>query len=162
MTAANGGYFIDASKFRGSGLPAGSLVDVTATMTGYRVVKQSGTFDRSQLVCDFQAFNSLVGSSYEDRRLPAGSGATLSFTKLLPDYVGAMPTITGLSSSTSASGGGATVVIDAVVQTGYSPSMTAGLNAAGGVSAPGFAGLVGSGCNSGNCPDWFGGAGRAD
>jgi putative cell wall-binding protein len=110
--APNGAYVIDVNSFRTSGLPVGSIIDVTASMTGCRTVKQTGTYDRSQLICSFRAFDSLIGPAYEDRRLPVDDGlGTLSYTQLLPDHIGPSPTVTGLSRNTGPSGGQTTVVI---------------------------------------------------
>jgi hypothetical protein len=62
IASPTGAYYVNVGKFRTSGLPQGSVIEVTASQTGYRDVRQTGIYDHPQLVCSFQAFDSLLGS----------------------------------------------------------------------------------------------------
>ncbi len=110
---SNGNYAIDVSAFRSTGLPIGSIVDVTASVSGYLSVMQFGEFDRANVVCSFQNFNALFGAPWEDRRLPYNTGQIppLPFEFLLPNYVTPLPTVTGVSPNSGTTLGGTSVTI---------------------------------------------------
>ena len=63
VPAGDGTYSVETAAFRGTGLAIGSIVNVTASLTGYQNVTQTGTYSRSQFICDFQAYNTLIGGS---------------------------------------------------------------------------------------------------
>ena len=89
----DGHYVIDVSGFRGTGLPIGSVVDVSASMTGYLSVLQYGEYDRPVTTCSFLRFNVTIGAPWEDRRLPFDTGQQppLPCVYLLPNYVTPIP-----------------------------------------------------------------------
>lgn len=109
-TGADGTYAIETAGFRGTGLATGSTINVTASLAGYQNVTQSGAYSRAQTICDFQAFNTMVGGAWEDRRLPT-TGTAHTYSYLLPAYLGAIPSVTSVADTSGPTGGGATVTI---------------------------------------------------
>ncbi len=109
---AHGDYLVDVSRFRGNGLPLGSQVDVTASAPGYLPVQQVGSYSRSIAVCNFLAFDSRIGTPWEDRRLPKadGQGAPPPYSHLLPDYLSGPPAIESISPESGPTGGGTVVL----------------------------------------------------
>ena len=108
----DGDYLVDVSRFRGAGLPLGSQVDVSASAPGYLPVQQVGSYSRSVVVCNFLAFDSQIGTPWEDRRLPKddGQGAPVPYSHLLPDYLSGPPTIQSISPESGPTGGGTVVL----------------------------------------------------